>query len=78
MAASTIAPFGHGGVTKWKRFAEAMQQQQFRQRGSRPILAQAHEPQLVWQVTGQDALDVLGTLSMIHRRFDTATLNEGK
>jgi uncharacterized protein (TIGR02391 family) len=32
----------------------------------------AHEPRLVWEVTEQDALDVLGTLSMIHRRLDSA------
>lgn len=30
----------------------------------------AHEPRLVWEVSEQDALDVLGTLSMIHRRLD--------
>lgn len=35
----------------------------------------AHEPRLVWHVTEQDALDVLGTLSMIHRRLDTARLS---
>lgn len=32
----------------------------------------AHEPRLVWEVSEQDALDVLGTLSMIHRRLDSA------
>ncbi|MBN7296614.1 TIGR02391 family protein [Mycobacteroides abscessus] len=32
----------------------------------------AHEPRLVWEVSEQDALDVLGTLSMIHRRLDGA------
>lgn len=32
----------------------------------------AHEPRLVWEVSEQDALDVLGTLSMIHRRLDNA------
>ena len=32
----------------------------------------AHEPKLVWEVSEQDALDVLGTLSMIHRRLDGA------
>lgn len=31
-----------------------------------------HEPRLVWEVSEQDALDVSGTLSMIHRRLDTA------
>jgi uncharacterized protein (TIGR02391 family) len=35
----------------------------------------AHEPRLVWEVSEQDALDVLGTLSMIHRRLDTARLD---
>jgi uncharacterized protein (TIGR02391 family) len=34
----------------------------------------AHEPRLVWEVSEQDALDVLGTLSMIHRRLDSARL----
>ena len=28
----------------------------------------AHEPKIVWTMTEQDALDVLGTLSMVHRR----------
>ena len=37
----------------------------------------AHEPRLDWQMSEQDALDVLGTLSMVHRRLDTARLNEG-
>ncbi|AHC24706.1 MULTISPECIES: TIGR02391 family protein [Mycobacteriaceae] len=32
----------------------------------------AHEPRLVWEVSEQDALDVLGTLSVIHRRLDGA------
>jgi uncharacterized protein (TIGR02391 family) len=32
----------------------------------------AHQPRLVWEVSEQDALDVLGTLSMIHRRLDAA------
>lgn len=32
----------------------------------------AHEPKLEWQMTEQDALDVLGTLSLIHRRLDNA------
>jgi uncharacterized protein (TIGR02391 family) len=31
----------------------------------------AHEPRLIWDVSEQDALDVLGTLSMIHRRLDS-------
>ncbi|WP_276309372.1 TIGR02391 family protein [Cryobacterium aureum] len=33
----------------------------------------AHEPRIEWVLTEQDALDVLGTLSMIHRRLDSAT-----
>jgi uncharacterized protein (TIGR02391 family) len=32
----------------------------------------AHEPRLVWEVSEQDALDVLGTLSMIQRSLDSA------
>lgn len=32
----------------------------------------AHEPRLVWEVSEHDALDVLGTLSLIHRRLDAA------
>lgn len=32
----------------------------------------AHEPRLKWNLTEQDALDVLGTLSLIHRRLDQA------
>lgn len=34
-----------------------------------------HEPRLKWSMTEQDALDVMSTLSMIHRRLDTATLH---
>jgi uncharacterized protein (TIGR02391 family) len=37
----------------------------------------AHEPRLVWEVSEQDALDVLGTLSVIHRRLDGARPSEG-
>lgn len=32
----------------------------------------AHEPRREWTMTEQDALDVLGTLSLVHRRLDTA------
>lgn len=32
----------------------------------------AHEPRREWSMTEQDALDVLGTLSLVHRRLDTA------
>jgi len=32
----------------------------------------AHEPRIQWTLSEQDALDVLGTLSMIHRRLDAA------
>lgn len=35
----------------------------------------AHEPRNQWNMSEQDALDVLGTLSMIHRRLDRATLS---
>ena len=34
----------------------------------------AHEPRIEWTLSEQDALDVLGTLSMIHRRLDMATV----
>lgn len=37
----------------------------------------AHEPRLEWEVSEQDALDVLGTLSMIHRRLDGTRLCGG-
>ncbi|UQE75115.1 TIGR02391 family protein [Gordonia sp. PP30] len=32
----------------------------------------AHEPKIKWQMSEQDALDVLGTASMVHRRLDSA------
>lgn len=32
----------------------------------------AHEPRLKWSLTEQDALDVLGTVSLVHRRLDQA------
>lgn len=34
----------------------------------------AHEPRIEWSLSEQDALDVLGTLSVIHRRLDVATV----
>ena len=34
----------------------------------------AHEPRIEWSLSEQDALDVLGTLSVIHRRLDAATV----
>lgn len=34
----------------------------------------AHEPRLVWHVTEADALDLLSTLSLVHRRLDRAVL----
>lgn len=34
----------------------------------------AHEPRMTWTLSEIDALDVLGTLSMIHRRIDAATV----
>ena len=36
----------------------------------------AHEPRIEWSLSEQDALDVLGTLSVIHRRLDVATVTE--
>jgi uncharacterized protein (TIGR02391 family) len=35
---------------------------------------QAHEPRSLWAMDEHDALDVLGTLSLIHRRLDRATV----
>jgi len=32
----------------------------------------AHEPRIEWTMSEHDALDVLGTLSMLHRRLDSA------
>lgn len=34
----------------------------------------AHEPRLHWSINEQDALDVLGTLSLMHRRLDNASV----
>lgn len=34
----------------------------------------AHDPSIQWSMTEQDALDVLGTLSLVHRRLDNARL----
>lgn len=31
----------------------------------------AHEPRVKWEMSEQDALDVLGTASMVHRRLDS-------
>ncbi len=36
--------------------------------------AQAHEPELKWQMTQQDALDVLGLLSFVFRKLENATV----
>jgi uncharacterized protein (TIGR02391 family) len=30
----------------------------------------AHEPRVQWHLSEDDALDVLGTLSLVHRRLD--------
>lgn len=38
----------------------------------------AHEPKLHWTMSELDALDVLGTLSMIHRRLDAAISRNGE
>ena len=32
----------------------------------------AHNPKIHWQMTEQDALDVLTTISLVHRRLDSA------
>lgn len=37
----------------------------------------AHEPRVRWTMSEQDAMDVLGTLSLIHRRLDGALPNVG-
>lgn len=34
-----------------------------------------HEPRIAWTLDEQDALDVLGTLSLIHRRLDSGQLS---
>lgn len=34
----------------------------------------AHEPRMEWAMSEQDALDVLGTLSLLHRRLDAAAV----
>ncbi len=34
----------------------------------------SHEPKVLWHVSEADALDLLSTLSLIHRRLDSATL----
>lgn len=33
----------------------------------------AHEPKVLWHISTEDALDLLTTLSLIHRRLDNAT-----
>ena len=35
---------------------------------------EAHEPKLLWHVSEADALDLLSTLSLVHRRLDTAVV----
>lgn len=35
---------------------------------------QAHSPKLLWHLPENDALDLLGTLSMLHRRLDRAVV----
>jgi hypothetical protein len=32
----------------------------------------AHNPRLEWDMTEQDALDILTTISLVHRRLDMA------
>lgn len=38
----------------------------------------AHEPRIHWPMREQDAMDVLGTLSLIHRRLDGALCDVGQ
>lgn len=38
---------------------------------------EAHTPKLYWHVSEGDALDILTTLSLIHRRLDTAVAPSG-
>ncbi|MBD0022544.1 hypothetical protein GII33_13925 [Gordonia pseudamarae] len=35
----------------------------------------AHEPRVEWALSEHDALDVLGTVSLVHRRLDTVTVH---
>jgi uncharacterized protein (TIGR02391 family) len=35
---------------------------------------QAHTPKLLWHISEDDALDLLGTISLLHRRLDTAVV----
>ena len=35
---------------------------------------EAHEPKMLWHVSEADALDLLSTASLIHRRLDTAAV----
>lgn len=35
---------------------------------------EAHEPKLLWHVSEEDALDLLSTLSLVHRRLDRAVV----
>jgi uncharacterized protein (TIGR02391 family) len=32
----------------------------------------AHAPKIHWNITEQDALDILTTISLVHRRLDSA------
>ena len=33
---------------------------------------EAHEPKVTWEITEQDALEILGMISYCHRRLDNA------
>ena len=33
---------------------------------------EAHEPKITWNITEQDALEILGMISYCHRRLDKA------
>lgn len=35
---------------------------------------EAHEPKVVWHVREDDALDLLSTLSLVHRRLDVSVV----
>ena len=37
----------------------------------------AHRPRIHWKMTEQDALDVLTTVSLVHRRLDSAARTSG-
>lgn len=36
----------------------------------------AHEPRILWHISEEDAIDLLTTVSLLHRRLDRATVNK--